>query len=72
LYNQIAPSKSAVKPVGQFNHSVLIVRGRHYEHWLNGEKVVEYETESGPLEGPIFFQNHGTEAWFRDIRIRRL
>ena len=72
LYNQIAPSKSVVKPVGQFNHSVLIVRGRHCEHWLNGENVVEYETESGPLVGPIFFQNHGTEAWFRNIRIRRL
>lgn len=72
LYNQIAPRKPAVRPVGEFNTSVLIVRGRHCEHWLNGEKVVEYETESGPLEGPVLFQHHGTEMWFRDIRIRRL
>ncbi|HUS06495.1 MAG TPA: DUF1080 domain-containing protein, partial [Bryobacteraceae bacterium] len=46
LYNQIAPSGNVVKPVGEFNRSSLIVRGRHCEHWLNGEKVVEYETSS--------------------------
>lgn len=72
LYNQIAPSKSMVKPVGDWNESTIIVRGRHCEHWLNGEKVVEYETDSSPLESPILFQHHTTEAWFRDIRIRRL
>lgn len=72
LYNQIAPSKAAARPIGEFNDSVLIVRGRHCEHWLNGQKVVEYETESGPLEGPILLQHHATEAWFRNIRIRRL
>lgn len=72
LYNQIAPSRSSVKPAGEWNSSVLIVRGRHCEHWLNGEKVLEYETDSGPLESPLLIQNHGTEAWFRNIRIRRL
>jgi hypothetical protein len=72
LYNQIAPAKSVVRPVGEFNDTVIIVRGRHCEHWLNGEKVVEYEAESGPLEGPILFQHHGTEAWYRNIRIKRL
>jgi hypothetical protein len=72
LYNQIAPSKQVAKPAGEWNSSVLIVRGRHCEHWLNGEKVVEYETDSGPLEGPLLIQDHGTKAWFRNIKIRRL
>lgn len=72
LYNQIAPSKAAAKPIGEWNQSAIIVKGRHCEHWLNGEKVVEYETESSPLESPILFQHHTTEAWFRDIRIKRL
>jgi hypothetical protein len=72
LYNQIAPSKSAVKPAGEWNSSAIIVRGRHCEHWLNGEKVVEYETNSGPIESPLVFQNHQTQAWFRDVIIRRL
>ena len=72
LYNQIAPTKAASKPIGEWNQSAIVVRGRHCEHWLNGEKVVEYETDSGPLESPILFQHHTTEAWFRNIRIRRL
>jgi len=72
LYNQIAPAKAVVKPVGEFNHSRIVVRGRQVEHWLNGEKVVSYTTESSPLEGPILLQHHTTEAWFRNMRIRRL
>ena len=72
LYNVIAPARAMAKPVGEFNASRIIVRGRHVEHWLNGEKVVEYETESGPLESPILLQNHGTEVWYRNMRIRRL
>ena len=72
LYNQIAPSKSSVRPAGEWNSSAIIVRGRHCEHWLNGEKVVEYETNSAPLEGPLVFQNHRTPAWFRNVIVRRL
>lgn len=47
LYNQIAPQGAVPKPLGEFNQSAIIVRGRHREHWLNGVKVVEYESESG-------------------------
>ena len=72
LYSLIAPSKSVVKPAGEFNHSILVVRGRHCEHWLNGEKVVEYGTESEPIESPILLQHHGTDVWFRAVRVRRL
>lgn len=38
-----APSRDATAPVGYFNHARLVVNGPHVEHWLNGEKVVEYE-----------------------------
>lgn len=72
LYNQFEPKGAKPKPLGEFNESAIIVRGRHCEHWLNGAKVVEYETESGPLEGPILLQHHTTDMWFRNIRIKRL
>lgn len=72
LYNQIAPAAKVVKPVGEFNESRIVVRGPSIEHWLNGTKVVDYEAESESLDGPIVFQNHRTDFWFRNIRIRRI
>lgn len=71
LYNQIA-SAVAPRPVGEWNEGIVIVKGTHVEHWLNGRRVLEFETESSPLEGPIVFQHHGGGAWLRNIRIRRL
>ncbi len=32
-----------VKPYGEWNASRLIVNGAHVEHWLNGQKIVDYE-----------------------------
>lgn len=45
-YALYAPSRDVTKPVGQWNQTRLIVNGRHVEHWLNGQKVVEYELGS--------------------------
>jgi hypothetical protein len=42
-YALYAPSKDVTKPVGEWNEARVIVKGRHVEHWLNGEKIVEYE-----------------------------
>jgi hypothetical protein len=41
LYDMFAPLKDATRPVGEFNHSRIVVRGDHVEHWMNGEKVVD-------------------------------
>ena len=38
-----APARNTAKPVGQWNQGRIVKRGAHVEHWLNGEKVVEYE-----------------------------
>ena len=36
-------SKEVIKPAGEWNRVGLIVNGAHVEHWVNGEKIVEYE-----------------------------
>ena len=42
LYAMIAPSKSVVKAVGEFNQVRIKVKDNQVEHWLNGTKIVEY------------------------------
>jgi len=96
LYDMIPPSKDATLPVGEFNHSRLVVKGDHVEHWLNGEKVVDGSLndpavatntaarwgEASPVYGllvkhpkkacQISLQNHESDAWFKNIKIRKL
>lgn len=44
LYDLIQPNSSKrLQPVGEWNHSTLVFRGNHGEHWLNGYKVVEFD-----------------------------
>jgi len=47
LYDVFSPVRDVTLPVGEFNHSLLVVKGDHIEHWLNGVKVVD-----GSLKSP--------------------
>jgi len=49
LYDLIVPVNKHLKPVGEYNESRLIVNKNRVEHWLNGNKVVEYEIGSPEL-----------------------
>lgn len=45
-YDLYAPSKDVTRPVGEWNKARLLVDGNHVEHWLNGEKLLEYDLGS--------------------------
>jgi hypothetical protein len=36
-------SKMHINPVGEWNSSKIVFDNGHVEHWLNGEKIVEFE-----------------------------
>ena len=35
-----------LEPVGEWNHARIIARGSQIEHWLNGQRVLAYDTAS--------------------------
>ena len=48
-----APTKDMTKPVGEWNHTLIKVQGPHVEHWMNGERIVEYELLSDEWESRV-------------------
>jgi len=47
LYDLIAPNDNKhVNPAGEWNHSRIVFNGTHGEHWLNGEKILEFDIDS--------------------------
>jgi cytochrome c len=43
LYDMISVSKETVRPALEWNQAKLVQNKGKVEHWLNGEKVVEYD-----------------------------
>lgn len=83
LYKIKGPKYKLSRP-DAFNHSRLIVKDSHVEHWLNGIKVTQYELDSSELKslpgrvnekgfkskGHIVLAVQEQTIHFRNIRIR--
>ncbi|KAA3657503.1 MAG: DUF1080 domain-containing protein [Calditrichaeota bacterium] len=50
LYDILPPTNKTLKSVGEWNQSRIVVNGTHGEHWLNGTKVVEYDTDTAEFD----------------------
>jgi hypothetical protein len=64
LYSMIPPREGFANKAGEWNSSRLIVRGDHFEHWLNGEKV-----NDGSLSDPRVIA--GVEKRWKDVPVVR-
>ena len=60
-YALYPPAKKVVRPVGEWNEARLVVKYPKVEHWLNGEKIVEYEINSADWKKRV------AESKFKDM-----
>jgi hypothetical protein len=61
FYDVLAAANRPLKPAGEVNTSRVLVRGNHVEHWLNGQRVLQYELDSPELRAAI------EKSKFKDI-----
>jgi len=52
-YGLYAPPKGVAKFAGNWNSSRIVARGTHVEHWMNGQKTIEYEVGSPDFEAKL-------------------
>jgi hypothetical protein len=52
-YGLYAAPAGILKPAGDWNTTRIIARGARVEHWLNGQKVVQYELWSPDWEAKV-------------------
>jgi hypothetical protein len=54
LYDLVAPGRAKrLRPVGEWNSARIVLQGTHGEHWLNGEKVVEFDLGSAGFDSVL-------------------
>ena len=66
LYDMLEPNdKKRVNPAGQWNRSRILFRGTHGEHWLNGEKIVEFDYGTPQFDAAFARSKYAKyPAWF--------
>lgn len=74
------PLKCADKPIGEWNHFRIVMKGDRVTVWLNEVLVVDdtpldnywNKNEPLPAKGPIELQHHGDHLEFKNIYIKEL
>ena len=65
FYEVLPPAADKpMKPIGEWNHSKIVVRGKNVEHWLNGKKVLTYECGSEAVKAGVAKSKFKNDAGF--------
>ena len=69
LYDLIAPNADKhLNPVGEWNQSMVIFRGNHGEHWLNGVKILEFDLGTARMDSLLAASKYRTIPGFGQKR----
>jgi hypothetical protein len=69
----VTPKLKADKPLGEWNHMEITLKGDRLSVILNGKQVIENaQLPDVPKEGPIGLQHHGQAIDFANIAIKEL
>lgn len=69
LYDMIPPNENKqMNPVGEWNQARIVFVGNHGEHWLNGQKVVEYDLDSARFDSLLAASKYASVEGFADKR----
>jgi 3-keto-disaccharide hydrolase len=64
-----ANDKKRVNPAGQWNRSTIVFRGNHGEHWLNGQRIVEFDIGTPAFDSAFAKSKYSKyPAWFPERR----
>jgi hypothetical protein len=53
FYDVLPAVGAKPKPVGEWNTAMIVSKGKKVEHWLNGEKVLEFERGSEAFRAAV-------------------
>ena len=69
LYDLVAPNAAKrLHPVGEWNHSRVIFRGNHGEHWLNGAKILEFDLGTALMDSLLAASKYRAIPGFAERR----
>lgn len=69
----VTPKAKADKPLGEWNRTIVTLKGDKLTVTINGQVVIENaQLPEIPKDGPIGFQNHGSKIDFANVWIKEL
>lgn len=68
LYDLIAPIQPSTLQMTQFNTARIVANGSHVEHWINGVRVVAFETGSSSLQELIVKSKFRNLTGFGEVK----
>ena len=69
VYDLFPPgANKALRPVGAFNTGRIVFTDGHGEHWLNGEKVLEFDLRSQPFDSAFAVSKYAPLPGFGELR----